>query len=136
MKQARKASRPSIKCSQYLKPVSVSVSACLSIRNFHCLTVNGANHYQDTYNKDSYCSTILLRVLLEVTILFSHIFSSGIDKPPWKYLSYLSDNHKAGELIRHCPSTLHAPIPVVLLLHRPVRAPVCASHTCNHHFYI
>lgn len=80
MKQARKASRPSIKCSQYLKPVSVSVSVCLSMRNFQCLTATGANHYQDPYNKDSYYATILLRAMLEVTI----IFSSGTDEANMK----------------------------------------------------
>lgn len=71
MKQASEASRPFIKGSQYLKSVSVSVSACLSVRNFHCLIASGANHYPHPYNKGCYYSTILLRVILEVTIILS-----------------------------------------------------------------
>lgn len=59
MKQASKASRPFIKRSQYLKPVS----AYLSIRNS---LRTGTNHYPDPYNKGSYYSTVLLR---QVTII-------------------------------------------------------------------
>lgn len=54
-----------------VKPVSVSVSAYLSIRNLHCLNLTGAKDYPRAYHKGSYYSDILLRVLLEVTITFS-----------------------------------------------------------------
>lgn len=79
MKQASKAPRPFIKCSQYLKPVSVSVSAYLSIRNFKCLIAAGANHYSIPYNKGSYHSTILLREVTAVSniLTYSHFTQTG-----------------------------------------------------------
>lgn len=79
MKQASKTPRPFIKCSQYLKPVSVSVSAYLSIRNFKCLIAAGANHYSIPYNKGSYHSTILLREVTAVSniLTYSHFTQTG-----------------------------------------------------------